>query len=149
MNTTQTKTHANLLKKYHTLCTKLGMSKDEKDQLLTAYGVGSSTRLTISQLRELTAKLEAMHKPKQDQGDKWRKRLIAVIDGWLRAMNHAPNIDLIKGVACRAAGGRKHFNEIPLEQLRSLYYAFKNKSKDLERVDRITAEQIDIQAHLN
>jgi len=149
MNTTQTKTHANLLKKYHTLCTKLGMSKDEKDQLLTAYGVGSSTRLTISQLKELTAKLEALHKPKQAQGDKWRKRLIAAIDGWLRAMNHEPNIDLIKSIACRAAGSGKRFNEIPLEQLRSLYYAFKNKSKDLKKVDLLTAEQMDIQAHLN
>jgi len=149
MNTTQPKTHANLLKKYHTLCTKLGMSKDEKDQILTAYGVGSSTRLSIEQLRELTAKLEAMHKPKQAEGDKWRKRLIAAIDGWLRNLNNEPNIDLIKSVACRAAGGGRRFNEIPLEQLRSLYYAFRNKSKDLQKVDLLTSEQMDIQAHLN
>jgi len=150
MNTTQTTTHARLLKKYHTLCSKLGMTKEQKDDVLTAYGVGSSTKLTVQQLEEITAKLESISKPKQADGDKWRKRLIAAIDGWLRALNHEPTIDQIKRIACRAAGVEStRFNNIPNDRMRSLYYAFSKKSKDLKTVDLLTAAELDIQAHLN
>lgn len=69
--------------------------------------------------------------------NQWRKRLIAAIGGWLTMTGKQGGLDMIKGVACRAAGV-DDFNKIPKARLVSLYNAFVQKQKDLKTVNDIT-----------
>ena len=50
-------------------------------------------------------------------------------------------MDEVKAIACRASG-YKAFNRIPVDRLRSLYNAFKQRTKDLQTVDRITVDEL-------
>jgi len=86
--------------------------------------------------------LEMEANPQLMKLDQARKRTMASIGAWLRAMNKQENLNIIKGIACRASK-KDNFNDIPLEQLRSLYAAFNKKRKDLEMVEFMTAEQIE------
>jgi hypothetical protein len=135
--------HKRLVKKFHILLGKAGLGADEKvDLLMSNYGVVSSLDLSVAQLIEICELLDLRTNPKAAEMDKYRKRLIASIGGWLRAIRRTENIQIIKGIACRASG-RDSFNEIPLEQLRSLYNAFNKKRKDLKMVEELTAESIE------
>ena len=140
MQTFMTTQKNSLLRKYHALLRAAGISEDEKMVLLSAYGVTSGKDLNVYELTELCAKLDCKANPKANEMDKWRKRLIATISGYLKAMNKPHgNMDEIKGIACRAAQ-QDNFNRIPVERLKSLYNAFKNRENDLKEIDKITGE---------
>lgn len=146
MNTTAEKTKNALIKKFHTLIRKEGISPENKELILEQYGVQSTKDLRINELIEVCDYIGNGQKAVED---KWRKSLIAAIFGWLKKMNRTDaNMDMVKAIACRAAGAAK-LNDIPLERLRSLYYAFSKKSKDLDMVAEITAAEIDAIIHCN
>lgn len=132
-----------LIKKFHTLLGKANIGNDGKEAILSAYNVGSTRDLSIEELIEVCNAIDIKTNPKLVELDKWRKRLMAAIGGWLRLMNVSGGVGKIIAIACRAAS-RDQFNDIPLEQLRSLYYAFNKKQKDLQSVELLTAEFIDI-----
>lgn len=132
-----------LVKKFHTLLGIAKINNDGKLAMLSAYGVMSSKDLSAYELLELCNKIEKMIDPRSDETDKARKRLIAAIGSWLVAMNMESNIGKIKAIAMRASG-KESFNRIPLEQLRSLYYAFNKKKKDLNTVEDLTRENIEL-----
>ncbi|MFV0269442.1 hypothetical protein [Maribellus mangrovi] len=137
------------LKRFHTLLSKVDGDKDMiKETILDSFGVQSSRDLNAHELLEACAALEGELSPRTADYDKWRKRLIGAIGGWLKAMNKESNIDLIKAIACRAAGV-DNFNRIPIERLRSLYHAFRNKQKDLRFVDGVTREELDFLIAMN
>ncbi|MDH8700848.1 hypothetical protein M2138_000182 [Dysgonomonadaceae bacterium PH5-43] len=131
-----------LIKKFHTLLGLTGGGEKAKEAILSSYSVTSSRDLSAAQLIEACNALDKELNPKLAELDQHRKRLIASIGAWLRAMNVQENIGKIKSIACRAAK-RDEFNEIPLEQLRSLYSAFNKKKKDLDMVEEITIEVLD------
>jgi hypothetical protein len=138
-----------LLKKYHTLCGAMGLKDYEKIALLSGYGVQSSADLEVWQLIRLCNTLEAKAgKGKNMEMDALRKRLIAAIGAWLRATNRVENINLIKGIACRAAGVDS-FNKIPADRLRSLYNSFRKSKRDLLTVEEMTAEYLTGEVDLN
>lgn len=127
-----------LLRKLHAMFTRIGVTAEEKQVLLASYGVGSSRDLTVYELTELCGKLDMAFNPKASDADRWRKRLIAAIDQYLRAMGHrGGNLPEIKAVACRAAQ-TDNFNRITVERLKSLYNAFKRRTADLHQVDAMT-----------
>ena len=130
------------LKKFHTLCGKQGIDNEGKKDIIAQYGAGSSRDLSARQLLDICDKLEMSVDPKFAEQDKYRKRLIASIGAWLRAMGKVDNIQVIKAIACRASGVDS-FNKIPIEKLRSLYSAFNKKRKDLEMVEELTIEELD------
>lgn len=132
-----------LIKKFHALLAKAGIGADGKEAILSSFGVESTRDLSVRQLMEACAALDAHINPKRVELDKYRKRLIGAIGGWLRKMNRTENIGIIKAIACRASG-KDSFNAIPLEQLRSLYNAFVKKQKDLRMVENLTIEELDI-----
>jgi len=143
MKTLIEKQKTGLIKKYHTLCGQIGMSKEDREFMLaTNYGVFSSLDLEYNDLLQLCNRLEMEANPQLMKLDQARKRTMASIGAWLRAMNKQENLNIIKGIACRASK-KDNFNDIPLEQLRSLYAAFNKKRKDLEMVEFMTAEQIE------
>lgn len=141
------------IKKFHILIREAGIDNDTKLAMLAAYGVTSSTELELKELIDICEKLDRMIHPEENEMDRWRKRLIAAIYGWRKAMgSNNTTIDEVKAIACRAAGEvaeRKGFNSIPLERLRSLYYAFSKKTKDLQTVEQLTQEELDYKSTVN
>lgn len=132
--------HRGLLKKYHTLCTILGLTDDQKRAILTSWGVESSRDLDQHQLIDICAKLSEQVDEKQGTAslNKLRKQVIAAIGGYLREIGESGrDIDRIKKIACRASQ-YSEFNKIPRERLRNLINAFNNKVKDIRTVDEMT-----------
>lgn len=148
MQTLMDKQQKFLVKKFHILLGKAGVDEGGKRTMLAAYGVESSRELDARDLLDLCNKLELMTSEKARREDMWRKRLMAAIGGYLRAMCQEQNAARIKAIACRASEA-DDFNRIPLERLRSLYYAFTNKAKDLKFVEEFTAEELDYSAWVN
>lgn len=125
-----------LLRKYHCLLRKAGVSNDEKMVLLASYGVESSKDLSVYELTELCHKLDMQTNKSAEEANKWRRRVMAAIGGYLEAMGQESNAKVITAIACRASRYNK-FNDIPVDQLRSLYNAFKKRTKTLKRVDNL------------
>ena len=141
MKTTTDHQQGLLLKKFHTKCTRAGLTADEKAVIIYAFGHESSRELSVSELLRACDMLDAKLNPQIAELDALRKRVIASIGGWLKVMGIESNIDKIKAIACRA-GEAGSFNEMPRERLNNLYYAFLKKQKDFKRVDAIHNEQI-------
>lgn len=137
-NKTMDEIHRGLVKKYHTLCTLLGISNDEKKTIAASYGVESSRDIDTHDLIDICGKLSAQLNKKQgNDTDKLRKRVMAAIGSWLRSTGRTSNASIIKGIACRCTG-YNDFNKIPRERLRNLIGLFNNKTKDLRNVDALT-----------
>lgn len=138
-NRTMDEIHRGILKKFHTLCSVLGLTDDEKYAIVSSYGVESSRDMDTHDLINVCAKLSEQANLKAGHGetDKLRKRVMASIGAYLRTIGCESNATVIKGIACRASG-YDDFNKIPKERLRNLYYAFNNKVKDAKRVNSLT-----------
>lgn len=137
-NKTMDEIHRNILKKFHTLCHVLGLTDDEKRTIVESYGVESSRDMDTHDLIDVCASLaeQANRKTGTADLDKLRKRVMAAIGGYLRAIGKESNASVIKGIACRATG-YADFNKIPRERLRNLVGAFNNKVKDAQSVEDI------------
>lgn len=142
-NKTMDSIHRGLLKKFHTLCSVLGLTDSEKKAIVESYGVDSSRDIDTHDLVNICAQLSDQVNAKEKAGDvdKLRKRLMAAIGSYLKSTNQASNASIIKGIACRASG-YKDFNKIPRERLRNLIAAFNNKVKDAQAVDDVVASMI-------
>lgn len=128
-----------LLRQFHTLCTRLGMTEEEKRALIEGYGVESSKDIDNHDLMDLCHTLELQLNKGAKEADRLRKRVIASIGGWLRLTGKQHTIDTIKGIACRATG-YSDFNKIPNERLRNLYNCFLKKQKDMDAAEHIAME---------
>lgn len=148
MQTIMDKTKTLLLKKFHTMCGKAGIKEEQKREMIAAYGVTSSRDLTARELLDLCDTIDRIMNKEAVETDKWRKRVIAAIFGWRKVMGNETNMNEVKAIACRAADV-EYFNAIPLERLRSIYYAFTKKTKDLQFVEKMTAEEIDFKTWIN
>jgi GH18 family chitinase len=148
MKTTTNTEHARLIKRYHTLATKIGLDKTDRDAIMESYGVTSSVDLTVLELNELCAQLEKDNSPKAPALDKLRKQVMASIGGWLKTINQDSDAQRIKAIACKATGYRR-FNDVPAERLRNIYYTFLNKQKDFTAVNKLAAEEIEFLSFLN
>lgn len=137
-----------LVKKFHTLISQGGIDQDTKLAMLARYGVESSKDLDAHQLMELCDALERAINPTVAELDRWRKRVMAAIGGWLKLMGREQNPTLIKGIACQAAQ-RERFNSIPIDRLRSIYHSFLKQQKDLEFAAKLTRDELDIKTYQN
>ena len=137
-NKTMDKIHRDILKKFHTLCSVLGLTDAEKRAIVESYGVESSRDMDTHDLINVCGKLSAQANEKTGAGemDKLRKRVMAAIGGYLKPTGKESNATVIKGIACRATG-HTDFNKIPRERLRNLVAAFNNKVKDAQAVNDI------------
>lgn len=141
-NKTMDEIHRGLLKKYHTLCSVLGLSAEEKRAIAESYGVESSRDIDTHDLVNICAKLSEQANQKTGTGDmdKLRKRVMASIGQYLRKSGRKSNASVIKAIACRATV-HDDFNKIPRERLRNLIALFNNKVKDSEAVDKLTVAE--------
>ena len=133
MQSTIDKQKKQLLKRFYTLLGVVGCGNDEKALILSQYGVESSRDLSVSELAEICKHLANRANPKLEDGDKWRKRVMASIGAWLRDVNIEQSPVMIKAIACRASG-YPHFNAIPVARLRDVYYEFVRKAKTVAGV---------------
>lgn len=135
-NKTMDSIHKGILKKFHTLCTVLGLSYEEKHAIVESYGVESSRDMDTHDLINVCAKLSEQANKKNGTGDldKLRKRVMASIGSYLHSVGKESNANLIKAIACRATG-YEEFNKIPRERLLNLIATFNNKLKDLQGVN--------------
>ena len=139
-NKTMDEIHRGLLKKYHTLCTVLGLDADAKRAILSSWGVESSRDIDTHDLVDICGKLSKQAGGnKQQDYDKLRKQCMAAIGSWLKMCGRESNATIIKAIACRATK-KTDFNKIPLERLRNLVHLFNNKVKDHDTVNEITDE---------
>ena len=130
-----------LIRQYHTVCSVMGLNDENKKAILAGYGVESSRDLNETQLQAIIEKLSS-------DANVWRKRVIAAIYAWLAKTNTTGSMDLVKGIACRAAQ-KDDFNKIPASALRTIYYEFKNKAKIVERIDDTVSAHYDHLMHMN
>lgn len=131
------KIHKGILRKFHTLCSLLGLTEAEKRAIVESFGVGSSADIDTHDLIDVCASLSRqLEGGRGDEMDKLRKRAMAAIGGYLRATGRESNATVIKGIACRATG-HTDFNRIPRERLRNLVGLFNNKVKDAQAVNDI------------
>lgn len=129
-----------LLRKFHTLCTRLNMDAEMKLALISGYGVESSKDLANAELLELCDKLNDILNPEDAKRDKMRKRVIAAIGGWLRLIGKGnEGVDYIKSIACRAAKTEK-FNQISYDRLTTLYNMFLKRQKDAKAVNEVAGQ---------
>lgn len=134
MNTFMDNQKNALLRKYHALLRKAGVSNDEKMVLLASYGVESGKDMSVYELTELCHKLDMRTNKSAVEANKWRKRVMGAIGGYLDATGGNSNANKIIAIACRASGYDR-FNAIPVDQLRSIYNAFINRTKAIKAVD--------------
>lgn len=123
-----------LLRKYHYLLRKAGVSNDEKMVLLASYGVESSKDLSVYELVDICNKLDMKTDKSAQKANLWRKRVMGAIGGYLDATGDNSNANKIIAIACRASR-YDNFNAIPVDQLRSVYNAFKNRTKAIKAVE--------------
>ncbi len=135
-----------LLKQFHTILSKNGLMKHKPD-LLASAGVESSKSLSENQLIAFINDLNG-------DSNKWRKRVMASIGGWLASRGitngngELSNADLIKSIACRATG-YKSFNEIPASRLRDTYYGFGRKATAAKGCQDVQVEIENALSNLN
>lgn len=136
-----------LLKKFHTLCSVAKLSFEMKEEIINAFGCESSKDMSVQDLIDSCKMLEERVKPNNEL-DKWRKRLMAAIGGYLKKTGGENNAANIKSIACRASG-YKDINDIPRERIINLYYAFVNKQKDFSKVDGFVFDDLLTKSILN
>ena len=148
-NKTMDSIHKGILKKFHTLCSVLGLSEDEKRAIVESYGVESSRDMDTHDLINVCANLSDQANKKSGTGDldKLRKRVMASIGSYLHSIGKKSNASIIKGIACRATG-YEEFNKIPRERLRNIIATFNNKVKDKQGVNDVLASMM-LQSFMN
>ena len=89
--------HRDLLKKYHTLCTVLGLDDEAKRAILSSWGVESSRDLTQHQLIDICAKLSEQVDEKQ--GTACHSRLFLDLSGPVVICALLPNYEVCAALA--------------------------------------------------
>ncbi len=136
-NRTMDKIQRDLIKKYHTLAGQLGMTDQDKRNLLSGYGVESSRDLSQHQLIDVCGTLskEIDKKFGKESMDTLRKRVIRSVFAYYEVLGEKHSTEYVIATICNAAK-ISNINKIPREKLRSLYGAFLNKKKTIMSVDR-------------
>ncbi len=131
-----------LVRKYHTMCRRLGLDEETRKAMLAQYDVESSKDLSIAELTKLIIALGAeLHNTPENKA---RKRVIGAAIGYLEANKEGfatwaqyAKVEYAKGAAVKASGMAtagadidELFDRIPIETLVKISAMF-NKMKKL------------------
>lgn len=139
MTTVTEQQHKWLLRKFHSLCSRLGLDAETKLAMIGGYGVESSKDMSNAELTELCRRLEESLDPEGAKREQLKRRVMGAIGGWLRLIGKEADLNYIKSVACRAAGV-ENFNRIPTEKLRNIYSLFLKKQREAKAVNEVCGE---------
>ena len=153
MTTATDRYKAKLIRKYHTLCTKIGMTEEERREMLSNnYGVESSKDLYIEELQHLCNVLDSESNQKEIKLQEARKRVFGAVGGWIDILYGYDRSEArkakIKAIACRQTA-YKDFNKIPLERLANISFLFSKKQKDFKRGALVIETELATLAYLN
>ncbi|MFV0310834.1 MAG: phage protein GemA/Gp16 family protein [Dysgonomonas sp.] len=159
MTTATDRQKAKLIRKYHTLCTKIGMTDDERREMLADnYGVESSKDLYVEELEHLCTVLDTEANTKECQLKEARRRVFGAVGGWLDILygkvpkqdilRYRERIEKIKAIACRQTE-YKDFNKIPLERLANISFLFSKKQKDYKKGSVVADIEVERLKYLN
>ncbi len=129
----------NIHAQFYALLKKMGIPECDRRDFLMDYteGLTDSVGTLYKEKPEIYFKMindmEETVKKRTTDIDKWRKRVMASIGGYLKIMGHAGNAALIKQIACRATG-YDDFNAIPQARLMNVYNTFLNKQHDFKKL---------------
>jgi hypothetical protein len=153
MKTATDRQKSKLIRKYHTLCTKLGLTEEERREMLYGnYGVESSKDLYIEELEHLCTVLDTEANTKEWLQKEARRRVFGAVGGWLDILygfeRSNARSEKIKAIACRQTG-YKDFNKIPVERLNNVSHLFSKKQKDFKRGEILLETELQTLANLN
>ncbi|MBQ8958867.1 MAG: hypothetical protein IJ057_10315 [Bacteroidales bacterium] len=145
------KTKKQLIRDFHILLHRLGISDIGKEGILAGYGVDSSTELDVPELTEICQRLKRelpSPDPSQKEGsspaEKEQRRLRVAIGKLLAAQGKIKadgwgivEWNLIAGTACRAAKVSR-MADIPASKCRGLIYEFNKQREGIERAKEYT-----------
>jgi hypothetical protein len=130
-----------LVKLHHTLASKLGMNEDQRRAMLAGWGAESSKDLSVDELQQVCSHMKSKV---NENNDKWRKRVMASIFGYMKLTGRVIDSNYVKKIACRSAGNYQSFNHIPTGKLQTVYYAFQDKQKVLKRTGELMNDDLDV-----
>jgi len=128
--------HRQTVRKYHTLCSLLGLTLDDKEAILAGYGVDSSLNMETHDLIDVCGDLQKRLDQQSAKGetmDNLRKRCLRAICDYNRAKgtNPANPVNYAKQMACRA-GSKEDFNRLTAAELRGVIGYFNSERKAFE-----------------
>jgi hypothetical protein len=160
METTEKeKQRQGLIRKYHTLCGKLGLTDDARREMLRQnYGVESSKELYTEELTALCALLHGDLLGPEGKLQEARRREFGAVGGWMDMVygkvpegnkgRRLERVQKIKAIACRQTQ-YDDFMRIPLERLANVSFLFTKKQKDMRVGEVAISEELKSLAWLN
>lgn len=119
---------------------RMGFDRDAVAYMVDDWTGGRTehtSELTFIEARDLIGRLESLvRKPrakKEDaELDRLRKGCLRSIFAYFEMVGKRVSMEYVKGVACRAAGGKTTFNDIEATELRRIYAEFCKKQSTCE-----------------
>lgn len=131
----------NVHAQFYTLLNKMGIPQTDSRDFVMDYTDGNTSSLSELYNNDpllyykMINDMAEMVKKKETDTDKWRKRVMASVGGYLKLMGNESNANIIKSIACRSTG-YDTFNAIPASRLMNVYNTFLNKQKDYKALDK-------------
>lgn len=140
-----------LIRQFRSICARMGVTGDRYEALKESYGVASCKDMTERDLQDAILKLQGFvtTQTPQSEAGVWRRRVMAAIGAHLRRTGRAESLELIKAIALRAAKDYCDFNQIPVSELRGIYYEFVRQNKAAAHTTDTIARDIQSLAQLN
>lgn len=145
---TQVEYKNRLIKKYHILIGKVGMSENEKQTLLEQWNVTSSKDMTIDQLLQLCNLLEKFTSPEESELAKWQKWARDMVKSYGKSLGMTYSDEYAEAIICRSTG-KKSFGSVTKNRLVGIYNQFKKAKNDKTCIKNLIVEDIQATAFLN
>lgn len=145
---TQVEHKNKLIKKYHILIGKTGMSDDDKHTLLAQWNVTTSKDMNIDQLQQLCNLLEKFTSPVDSELLKWQKWSRDMVKSYGKSVGITYTDAYAEAIICRSTG-KKSFNAISKNRLVGIYNQFKKAKIDKSTIQNIIIEDAQAVASLN
>lgn len=137
-----------LIKKYHILVGKVGMSKEDRDTLLKQWNVTTSTDMSIDQLLQLCNLLEKFTSPEESELVKWQKWSRDMVKSYGKSLGVNYTDEYAEAIICRSTG-KKSFNAISKNRLVGIYNQFKKAKNDKSAIQNLIIEDAQAVASQN
>lgn len=145
---TQVEFKNKLIKKYHVLVGKTGMSDEDKHTLLTQWNVSSSKDMTIDQLQQLCNLLDKFTSPQESELVKWQKWARDMVKSYGKSLGMTYTDAYAEAIICQSTG-KKSFSAISKNRLVGIYNQFKKSKNDKTTIQNIIIEDVKAVASLN
>lgn len=147
--------HRQVVKRYHTLASKLKLTDNDKAAIMSSYGAESSLDLTTSQLTQVCETLQRMLNNRVAKGvdeelDKLRKRCIACMCRYIKARDIQTDnvINYAKQIACRSAK-KSHFNKLTASELNGVIGYFNKEVNARKGAEQVATQEVMVRAFSN